>query len=221
MWNSTLLLIPANIDRHWILLVVCNAREAVSSRTPRVVCQQIEPSDNKPDGMPFCILSMDSFGASRESLRGLLRSYLQFDYQRRNGEPLEYLDGFRVRVSFYVNVSAPKFTSLQCPFQMDAVSCGLHTIRHVEVMLSNGTMTSTLLRKHAQVSCDSSLLLYLPEPANNWTRCKGVRRKRASTDSVSQAFDRVARTMLVYREAKRQVVAQEVYNWARLNGKST
>lgn len=99
VWRSSVILIPAQVDRRWVLLVVCNAGEAKSSQHVLPPRQFIEAGDRKPDNRRFCILSLDPEGRSQSKLRSLTREYLKYDYMRMTGNELEFVEDFEARVS--------------------------------------------------------------------------------------------------------------------------
>lgn len=97
VWKSSLILIPAQVERRWILFAVCNANEARSSQRVLPARQTIEPGEVKPDGARFCVLSLDPEGRSQSKSRRLIMDYLKYDYLQKTGEALEYFESWECK----------------------------------------------------------------------------------------------------------------------------
>lgn len=151
IWRSELVIIPAKFKHRWILLLVYNANQAKPERAMPLLSKALQSGDKKPDSRPFCILSLDPEGGSQSKRRNIIREYLQHEYLKRTGEALEAVEDFEAHVSYciYCIPLTYSYCVLQCPFQLDPTSCGLHTVSHVEAVLSPGV--PELIRKHAQV----------------------------------------------------------------------
>lgn len=98
IWRSDIVLIPANFTRHWILIVVCNASEAVSAASVPPRGQITNPGDSKPDSQRFSVLSLNSLGRTPKYVNSLVMQFLHHHYQRVHHEQLEFIEAWDVKV---------------------------------------------------------------------------------------------------------------------------
>lgn len=100
LWDTVLLLIPANLGDHWILFAVTNMSQArpKTSAAPRL--QTLNEGDLKPDSAPFSILALNPQSEkTKRSLRDKIKSYLEWHYLNVKGEELEFVDSHNAKVA--------------------------------------------------------------------------------------------------------------------------
>lgn len=120
LWNTLLLLIPADLGDRWVLFAVTNMARAQARTSVAPPLQTLVEGELKPDSKPFAILALDSQGERHtRGLTNKIKSYLDWHYLAMRGEALEFVDshnakvgetpaGLRVRfLNFFTPVSLP------------------------------------------------------------------------------------------------------------------
>ncbi|KIO17902.1 hypothetical protein M407DRAFT_12128 [Tulasnella calospora MUT 4182] len=126
IWTSTLLIVPAQVGCHRVLLAVTNARLAMSQSEPARSIHEVIPGHSRPDRTPFAILFLSStplvISTDIERIKVLFQLYLQVLWKRQSGSDLEFID--------WVDVNSPG---------QDIVSKeALHVVRNAEVLMRPG-----------------------------------------------------------------------------------
>lgn len=99
LWNTTLLLIPANFGDHWILFAVTNMLQARSKESVIPPLQAVAEGELEPDSEPFSILVLNP--QSEKTKRGLkdkIKSYLEWHYLFTKGEELQFVFSYDAKV---------------------------------------------------------------------------------------------------------------------------
>lgn len=145
VWGSVLLLIPIQIKRQHALLVVTNARLAISQSDPARCVHEVLPGHSKPDRMPFAVLFLTSapFTKAKEEIRlsSVIRRYLALLWRWYRGSDLEFVDWLSVKVRLIspeactspIDVTYPKSP------RHDVISeSGLYLVHNAEAIMRPG-----------------------------------------------------------------------------------
>lgn len=104
LWNTVLLLIPANFGDQWILFAVTNMAQALPKTSVGPRAQTLTQGDRKPDSAPFAILAFNPQSEkTKRSLRDKIKSYLEWHYLVTKGEELEFVDSHNAKVSAHLH----------------------------------------------------------------------------------------------------------------------
>lgn len=98
IWGSSLILLPANFDDHWVLLAVCNACEASSAATVPPPTQETMAGDDEPDGSRFCMLTLNSLEETPRRITRALKMYLDYSFKRSFNAELQFVKAWNARV---------------------------------------------------------------------------------------------------------------------------
>ncbi|KIO26895.1 hypothetical protein M407DRAFT_23837 [Tulasnella calospora MUT 4182] len=126
IWGATLLLVPVQVNHHWILIAVTNPLQAISRETFQRGVHDVIPGELKPDREPFTILLLNSAPQYAlnviSKLPAQMRLFLELSWFKLKGSSLEFVNWYPVK----------------CPEQFDSISCGLHVVHNAEVMMREG-----------------------------------------------------------------------------------
>lgn len=100
VWGSSLILIPANFEDHWVLLAVCNAREAAPATNVPPPAQLTTAGDDEPDVNRFCMLSLNSLENTPRRITRILKMYLDYSYRQTFGVDLQFVKAWVAQVKF-------------------------------------------------------------------------------------------------------------------------
>lgn len=102
IWSASLLLIPIQVNHHWLLVAVTNPCQAVSQDVPREGLHNVMPGELKPDREPFTILLLNSspqYAASTVSkLPAQIRTFLELTWFELRSSALEFVNSYPVKV---------------------------------------------------------------------------------------------------------------------------
>lgn len=98
VWGSSLILLPANFDDHWVLLAVCNAREATSVSNVPPPTQATMVGEDEPDGSRFCMLTLNSLEETPRRITRALKMYLEYSFKRIFDAELQFVKAWKARV---------------------------------------------------------------------------------------------------------------------------
>lgn len=152
VWDSSLIIIPANFADHWIIIAVFNASIASASSAIPSPLSRPPPGEDRVDRSPFCIVTFNSTGPTKSARVSIVRRYLEFHWQKLFATELQYAEIWKGTVGCLCLRWHSSFSPdvlPQCPFQIDVVSCGLHSVYHAEVLMR--ATVAEALRKDAQV----------------------------------------------------------------------
>lgn len=100
LWNTELLLIPANLGDHWILFAVTNMHQAVSKSSVAPPLQTITEGELKPDNETFSILALNpQDDETKRSLKNTIKAYLEWHHQLIKQDELQYVSSYDAKVS--------------------------------------------------------------------------------------------------------------------------
>lgn len=103
IWKSSLLLIPLQIQYHWMIVAVTNLFDALSCDYLGPRMHDVLPGDLKPDYTPFSILLFNSGRSMKNStffeIFRCIRAFLESSWGEYRQTRLEFVDCFTVKVS--------------------------------------------------------------------------------------------------------------------------